>query len=184
MTSLATSYRMARAAAPEATRIAVLRLGPDRTGVAVGSAAEPDATVVLGIGSRVTAQDHFRHSPPAPAELEAAIDVVEDAVMGAMKVLGGDAELYTGDASIRAIALAAGQGAGATIVLSVAQVEATFERLAAVSLGRPAAREGLPEGTAFAATLLIVRELMHHLGFPRITILAGGGSLGDFGEPI
>jgi hypothetical protein len=37
-------------------------------------------------------------------------------------------------------------------------------------MGRPPASEGLPAGGAFAATLLILRELMHHLKFAAITV--------------
>jgi len=49
-------------------------------------------------------------------------------------------------------------------------MEKTFDRLASVSLGRPAAHEGLPDSTAFAATLLILREFMHHLKFASLTV--------------
>jgi hypothetical protein len=34
--------------------------------------------------------------------------------------------------------------------------------------GRPAASGGVPAGSAYAATLLIQREFMHHLGFVAI----------------
>lgn len=46
----------------------------------------------------------------------------------------------------------------------------TFQRLSAVSLGRPISLEGLPASADFAATLLILREFMHHLGFASITL--------------
>ena len=170
--ALAARYRVIRAAMPTAERIAVLSLGADETGVAVGASAVPDATIILGVGSRKTASDHFKQSPPSPGDLEATIEVVEDEVTRVLALLPGGAELVTADGSLRQVAYAAGQDGDADIVLSVEQVERTFERLAAVSLGRPAAREGLPEGHDFAATLLIVREFMHHLGFSRITILA------------
>jgi len=51
-------------------------------------------------------------------------------------------------------------------------LERTFNRLTAVSLGRPASREGIPAGVAFAATLLILRKFMHHLQFSSITVKA------------
>ncbi|MYM95524.1 hypothetical protein [Duganella vulcania] len=43
--------------------------------------------------------------------------------------------------------------------------------LAAVIQGKPAAHEGIPDDNAFAATLLILREFMHHLGFSSIGLL-------------
>jgi len=47
---------------------------------------------------------------------------------------------------------------------------AAFDRCSGAVLGRPAASEGLPAGGAFAATLLILRELMHHLKVSPITV--------------
>ena len=38
--------------------------------------------------------------------------------------------------------------------------------------GRPAVLEGLPDSTAFAAVLLILREFMHHLAFSAIRVSA------------
>jgi hypothetical protein len=51
-------------------------------------------------------------------------------------------------------------------------VERVFNRLAAVAQGRPAAHEGLPEDPAFAARLLVLRELMHHMPFAAVTLLS------------
>jgi hypothetical protein len=47
--------------------------------------------------------------------------------------------------------------------LSVEVVEQMFTRLAA-------GVRGLPAGGEFSATLLILRELMHHLGFTSVLI--------------
>lgn len=52
--------------------------------------------------------------------------------------------------------------------LSIDALERTFDRLTSVALGRPASQEGLPDDKPFAATLLILRELMHHLQFASI----------------
>jgi exopolyphosphatase/pppGpp-phosphohydrolase len=157
---------------PNAERIAVLYLGAGETGVAVGASVDPDAIITLDMGSRKTSTDFFKHSPPSPGELETAIQIVEDEVTRVLGIVGDGAELFTVEASVRELAQAAGQSADSDIVLSLEQIERTFERLAAVSLGRPAALEGLPVSNEFAATLLIVREFMHHLGFSRITVLA------------
>jgi hypothetical protein len=42
--------------------------------------------------------------------------------------------------------------------------------LASLVLGRPASSAGIPTNPAFAATLLILREFMHHLQFDSIRI--------------
>jgi NADP-dependent 3-hydroxy acid dehydrogenase YdfG len=53
--------------------------------------------------------------------------------------------------------------------LSTEAMERVFDRLAAVVTGSSAARQGIPAGREFAATLLILREFMHHLRFTSIT---------------
>lgn len=53
----------------------------------------------------------------------------------------------------------------------VEAVERLFDLLAAWSLGRPAVVSGIPTDAGFAATLLILREFMHHLHFACIQVL-------------
>ncbi len=69
-----------------------------------------------------------------------------------------------------ALALLAGVPEAPEMVLSRDALERVFARLAAVTLGRPAAQEGIPDDAAFAASLLILREFMHHLKFSAVTI--------------
>ena len=95
--------------------------------------------------------------------------VVEDEVTRAREAASGSA-LHTMDGAIRRIALLAGVAESPEMALSLEAVEKTFDRLSGVVLGRPATSEGLPAGGAFAATLLILRELMHHLKFAAITV--------------
>jgi hypothetical protein len=73
-------------------------------------------------------------------------------------------------ASACAVSLALGKGESA---VALADVEQLFQQLAAVAEGRPVASSGLPAGRTFAATLLILREFMHHLGFDSIVIEIG-----------
>jgi hypothetical protein len=74
------------------------------------------------------------------------------------------------DAAIHAIALSAGVTGGSAATLSIEAVERQFDLLTALSLGRPASSAGIPNDAAFAATLLILREFMHHLQFESITL--------------
>ena len=150
----------------------VLDIGAQQSAVATGTHARPAAVLTLGIGSRSTAAAHFHHEPPTPLELENAITAVEDALLPVRDIVSEDCALLTTDAGIRAIALAAGLPDQPVITLTREAIEETFNRLTAVSLGRPAAFEGLPTGREFAATLLILREFMHHAGFATIAIRA------------
>ncbi len=60
--------------------------------------------------------------------------------------------------------------------LTLEAMKRLFPRLAAVSEGRPAANEGLSESVEFATTLLLLRELMHHMPFAELHLV--GQSLG------
>ncbi len=151
----------------------LLHIGSQQTVLEVGAAGGPSARqrMVLPIGSSIVAERYFRHDPPTPGEIENAIMVVEDEVTRAREMVR-DSVLASLDDGIRQLALVAGVADAEPMMLTLEAVEQTFDRLAAVSQGRPAASSGLPAGGEFAATLLILRELMHHLGFSEITLRA------------
>jgi len=154
--------------------VTVVRIGGSHTNLASGTGAQEPALRSMNIGSRVTAATCFSHTPPSAAELESAIELVEEAVMPARTMVAEGSTLYTADAGIRQIALAAGLEAQPEMQLSLGDVEQTFGRLAALALGRPASQDDLPGDPAFAATLLILRECMQHLGFDHIVIRSDG----------
>ena len=148
----------------------VLRLGEFET-----TLAWPQQTDILAIGSKRTADDWFarRSGAPTPLELEQAIMAVEDEI--ARVALRGDTStpLVSVDAALVELARFAGAGGDLPLRVDVAAIENAFERLAMVAQGRPLASSGLPGGEAgrsFAARLLIVRELMHHLGFATLVV--------------
>jgi len=149
----------------------LLHIDAENTVVTVRRPSDPSATLALALGSQKTARDHFKHTPPSPLEVENAIVAVEDEVTRAKAMIPPGSGLFTADANVREIARHSGVVDAASMRLSVEAVERTFDRFAAVSLGRPATHEGLPDNAGFAATLLILREFMHHLQFAQITIL-------------
>jgi hypothetical protein len=123
----------------------------------------------LALGWVATPQACFFHDPPTPAELERAIDVVEEEVMRTRVARPSEPSLRASGDALRDVANAAG-GADR---LSLDTVEQMFQRIASVSLGDPSAGRGLPSGVRFVATLLILREFMHHGGFTAV----------DFADP-
>jgi exopolyphosphatase/pppGpp-phosphohydrolase len=169
-TEIRRRYSVMRGGVPDGRPITMLHIGAEQTIVAAGSGAEPEATMTLAIGSRKTAADYFEHNPPTPKELENAILTVEDEVIRAQPMHTEGSTLFTTDTAIREIALLAGVPDRPEWILTLDAMERTFERLAAVTLGRPAPHEGIPENTTLAATLLILREFMHHLKFSSITV--------------
>jgi hypothetical protein len=163
-------YQAIRHSLGNGTPITVLHIGAQQTTVATGMGIEPDTTLALAIGSDKTAEAFFLHSPPRPIEIENAIMLVEDEVTRARDMLRRDALLFTTDISIRDIALVSGISGDSHLILPVETVEQNFSLLAAVALGRPASSAGIPDSPSFAATLLILREFMHHLRFDSISI--------------
>jgi exopolyphosphatase/pppGpp-phosphohydrolase len=121
-------------------------------------------TVTMAVGPRGLAGDVLRHDPPTPAELERAIDLVEDALSGSRLAQVDRGNLVTADALLQA--LPGLDTSGASLTLDA--VEVLFQRLASRALGTPVAAADLPHGRDIAAALLILRECMHHLGFDRI----------------
>jgi exopolyphosphatase/pppGpp-phosphohydrolase len=171
---LRTLFAAARAQVSTPSPLVLLHIDAEQTGVAVGQTAEPAAWLALAIGAESTSREHFRHNPPSPLELENAIVTVEDEVTRARALIPAGARLVTSDALIREIALLSGVNGSGTLQLSLEAMERCFERLAQLSMGRPASSDNLPSNTPFAATLLILREFMHHLQFEAITVLPSG----------
>lgn len=163
-------YQALRAESAADIAITTLHIGAAHTWVLTGTADTPAVIRTLDIGARVTATTCFAHQPPTEAEMEHAIMRVEDAVMPVRALLVPHSTLYTADSGIRQIALSAGLPARPELQLPLQAVEHLFNRLAALSQGRPASQDTLPQDATFAATLLILRECLHHLGFDHIVI--------------
>ncbi|MEG3132802.1 hypothetical protein SC206_04360 [Rouxiella sp. T17] len=142
-----------------------LHIGREETQVTIDGELQ-----CLTLGSELTSVGYFRHQPPTPEEMETAIMVVEDEVVRLRHNIMPRASLYSEDNEIRAIARLSGIAEDEAMHLSLDAVERTFDRLALVINGRPASFEGIPDGNDFAATLLILREFMHHLQFDEIVV--------------
>ena len=140
-------------------------IGTGHTVVVVSRGTATDVRLELPIGAVRTAEEFFRHDPPQPAELEAAIDAVEDQMTSVAGRLPAGATLLVTGSFAGEIRQAVGTDEDANEVVSLDAIERLFQRLASASLGNPAARQGLPPGNGFVAAALILREFMHHLGF-------------------
>lgn len=149
----------------EGSSTVFLHIGKEATQVTVDGVLHP-----LALGSTLISLGYFRHQPPTPDEMETAIMVVEDEVTRLRHDITPHARLHSEDNAIRAIARLAGIAEDEEMHLSLDAVERTFDRLALVINGRPATFEGFPDDNDFAATLLILREFMHHLQFAEIVV--------------
>lgn len=164
------SYASVRRHEPPATPVVLLHIGEDRTCVASGTGTAPEQVLMLEIGAIRTAVDFFKHNPPSPLEIENAIMVVEDEVTRARALAVGHATLYSTDELVYRIAKMAGCADELPITLAIEQVETLFDQLTARSEGRPSTQVDLPDDPKFSATLLILREFMHHPKFDEIKL--------------
>lgn len=149
------------------TAIAALHIDEERTTVAWRGRAGHVETIRFEAGSSKTAREHFLHHPPSALELETAIAAVEEAIMHVQAVLPAHATLYTVDRALAELAAATG---ATTPTLPLENVEQLFNRLAAISLGKPMSQETVPLSPEFYATMLILREFMHHAGYASLSI--------------
>ena len=169
--ALLQSYAAARQHAGAGVELVALQLEGEYLGLAFGSGEHAVGLLWRTLGPGRVAKDHFKTSPPTPLAMENAIAAVEDAVMPLRPLLPSGARLLSTDAVLRQIAALSGMVPAQMMRLSLEALEDTFNRLVSVVEGTPASRMGLPESPAFAATLLILRELMHHLHFDHLEVL-------------
>ncbi len=102
--------------------------------------------------------------------MENAIMQVEDELFRIRHSILEGSTLSTTDASVRTIARIAGVPEQPNLALTRDLVEQAFNRLAAIVQGRPVSQDSIPTTAEFSATLLILREFMHHLNFASIDV--------------
>ncbi|MGH8042381.1 MAG: hypothetical protein ACREPN_10095 [Rudaea sp.] len=162
-------YGLVRAGIADGVAVTFLDLDAEEIRVVAGGHSDPAVSLAMSIGYGQVARTCFRHAPPTPGEIETAIAVVEDELMKYRFAIPRNSALFATNNMLNRIAQAAGDEGNE--ILGVELVEATFERLAAIVLGRPAAQDAIPTDAGFAAALTILREFMHHFGFESVTIL-------------
>ena len=165
-------YRIVRQKVTGIKTISVLHIDDEFCFIVQGTETKkPEKIWVFDMGTEKTARDFFIHIPPTPGEVENAINYVEDEVMPLHKLLTPDSGIYSTDERIREILQYAGfEENQDKLILTRVNLERVFSRLAAIITGLPSSQDVLPASNTFAATLLILREVMHHLGFKDITI--------------
>jgi hypothetical protein len=99
----------------------------------------------------------------ARAGLEAGIAAIEDELMRVRPEIPGGASFHTADPVVAGLARAAGVSQANEMVYARDAVEQSFQRLA----GRD---PSIPSDRRSTGTLVILRELMHHLGIKEVRI--------------
>ena len=159
-------------APPASAEVTVLELRADTSLVLRMSGANALARSEFELGVEALVRQSLRHEPPRPIELEHAIELTEEAVLPLAAQFAGSAGLTLQGLGASLIARGLDRGGLARTALTLDEVESLFNRLVAVSLGRPASQEALPTDARFFAALLMLREFMHHLHFTQVTLQA------------
>lgn len=152
-------------------RVMLLSIAPEVTRFVFGRQGVPEGSVVLELGAGTVVREAFKGDFPDESRLETAIAAVEDELMKGWPLPAEPRQLSVVDAQLFDVAQASGYRPQPQIELDLQAVEGLFGRLAAVSYGSPAVQQGLPRDAAFAARLLILREVLHHLRFDGAVLL-------------
>lgn len=150
---------------PPAAFTTLLHIGGEHLVVLTGHGDHPETAQQLDLGAARIASDHFRHDPPTSQEIERAIDFAEDEIMRLGRSAVVAPTLWSSSPALQAWAAVSGP------TMTIETVEQWFQRLASASLGQPAAMQGLPSGREAAASLLVLREFMHHRGYTSVVFI-------------
>ena len=134
-----------------------LRIDGDAIAIVVPDDGAPARTVRFDAAPARLAARWRAHAPPSALQIETAIEHVEEALMREPAGAAGVSVVAVDDPRVRALAAAAG-----TPRLDADAIERLFDRLAALAQGRPASQDTLPADPLAAATLVVLRELVHH----------------------
>lgn len=114
--------------------------------------------------------------PPSELALEQAIAATEDALMPWIPALRMDPSevLESSDPVLALLPGVLAYPPQAICELDIEEVERAFNQLAQVAAGMPAKNLDIPERADFVAALVVVRELMHHVGWQQLRLLEVG----------
>ena len=122
----------------------------------------------LDIGYAGIAKQHFKNALISEAEIEYAINQIEDALMSDRGLLNrGNSRLYCDDPALMKLLGATTKG----VEFSRRHVEEVFNDYAFKAMGRLPVGDGVRADKAVFARLLLLREVMHHLGFQTLCIV-------------
>jgi exopolyphosphatase/pppGpp-phosphohydrolase len=179
ITALNSIYAHARKLVPELQAVVVLHLGDYESMLAWGTKEMPSQYFSMPLGLSELAKLIMQNGHLSELAMERAIAEVEDIVMPFRAKLPTSAQLFTEDTEIVELAHWAGMSDHTEQwQLTTDAVEQLFNRLVALAQGRPASQDDLPTTGHFSATLLVLRERLHHLGFEDVTVQKFNGSAG------
>ncbi len=125
----------------------------------------------VNIGYHNIADKYFKNFPPTYDDVDYAINHTEEIIVPLHHTIDGNTTLYSSDFFLKTIidlAFNTYTDENELLTLPTVELENVFNRLSNIIKGLPASQDVIPEDTSFAAYLLILREILHHLNFKEI----------------
>ena len=122
--------------------------------------------IELDFGIKIIEEKYFKSDVPSEADVEYAINFIEDGLMSNEELVNDEDELYMDDKFMRGILNRENENKEMTRQ----EIEEIFTTYALVSMGRSPVYDDVEMNKEKYAKLLILREIMHHLNFTRINL--------------
>jgi len=176
------TYRGGVSGAPRAGRYTVVDIGGGSTEIITGDIRNIEERISLDIGSVRLTERCLRHDPPTPAELEAAIEIVENEIARASRFTFAGSTLVGVAGTATSLAVLA-QGLKTFDVAAVTNyllpresVESLFAMLQRMPSGMIRELSEVMEGRSdvIVAGTLIAREIIAHFRFDSMRVSERG----------
>ena len=139
----------------------------------IGKQNEVTQKIALNIGWKQLADQFYTAFPPTYDEVDRAINFTEEVLAEVEDAFKDEFQLRSADQQVKAIgdlAFNTTKTEAGEIILPQIELENVFDRFAAIVKGLPASQDVIPDDLGFAAYLLLIREIMHHLDFREVLV--------------
>jgi len=123
----------------------------------------------LDFGYETIAGKYFKKDIPGEAEVEYAINFIEDELMSHEELVNDGDALYIDEKFMMDLI----KPENGTRVITRQEIEEIFTKYALVSMGRSPIYDNVEINKERYAKLLILREIMHHLDFMCVNLQSG-----------
>ena len=127
--------------------------------------------ISIPVGFKNISDRYFKHTPPTPAEIEYAINEIEDEIEKIVPKLAGYETIYNRDDFIIHLAQLSKVDDAPVMAFARDRLESVFGQYAEISMGRPPSSVESDVSPLFYAQILLIREFMHHLKFNQLNVI-------------
>ncbi len=152
-----------------------LIIGEAQTSFEIFTDSKEDSSksYLVNIGYEDVSNRFFKKFPPTYDEVDYAINYTEELIVPLHNSIDSNMLLYSNDSHLKEVASIAFNtytDENGFLTLPTVELESVFNRLSDIIKGLPASQDVIPQDNKFAAYMLILREILHHLYFKAIKI--------------